>query len=343
MRVTSITIESRPIGPGHAVFVIAEIGINHDGSEETAARMIDAAAAAGADAVKFQTVDAAQSYLPGTASYEAFAGKALSLDAYRRLNAQARALGMVPFSTPGDLSSLKLMIESGMQSVKISSGQSTNKPLLEAVGRSGLPLIVSTGMADIAGIERTVETLEKAGARQYALLHCTALYPAPADTLNLSAIRTMSVHFDCPIGYSDHYLGPTAVLAAVALGATIIEKHFSLDRTLPGADHHISAEPDELTLMIREVRAIEKMIGSGQKTPVAEEARLAPERWRYLVAQTSLPAGHRLTPDDVVAKRVPSGSGGIRAADIDQLLGRILRRALAADTPIRGDDLETAA
>ena len=337
-----IAIESRHVGPGQPVFVIAEIGINHEGSEQVAARMVDAVAQCGADAVKFQTVNARASYLPGTASFEAFKDKGLSLASYRRLNARTRDKGMVPFSTPGDLESLALMISSGMKAIKISSGQSTNAPLLTAAARSGLPLIVSTGMADLDGVARSLSTLRNAGAREIALLHCTALYPAPAETLNLHAMRTMAERFDCPVGYSDHYLGPTAVLAAVALGATVIEKHFTLDRSRPGSDHHISAEPDEFAHMVRELRAIEKMLGSGIKAPVAEEARLAPERWRYLVARTSLDLGHRLEPHDLVAKRIPPGLHGVRAADIEKVVGRGLKRAMAPDTPITLEDLESA-
>lgn len=333
-------IANRVIGMGRPVFVIAEIGINHDGSESKAAEMIDAAAAAGADAVKFQTVDASESYLPGTPSYEAFAGRGLTLDAYCRLKDRARKCGLVMFSTPGDLASLQTIVASGMPAIKISSGQMTNTPILRAVARTGLPLIVSTGMADLAAIRAVLSDLQAHDAGPIALLHCTSLYPAPADTLNLTAIQSLNAEFGLPTGYSDHYLGSTAVIGAVALGACIIEKHFSLDRTLPGADHHLSAEPDEFARMVHEIREMEKMLGSGDKRPTDEERRLAPERWRYLVARRDLEPGTCLTPDDVVAKRVAGDGPSVRAADIDSVTGRRLKASVAKNALITLDDLE---
>jgi len=337
----TIRIGDRCVGdPDGSVFVIAEIGINHDGDEGRARSMIAAATDCGADAVKFQTVDADESYLPGTASHAAFSGHGLPPSAYERLMAQARELGIVMFSTPGDLGSLDAMRRLGMPCIKISSGQLTNVPMLRAAAASGLPLIVSTGMADLATTRRAVDMIKAAGGQDYALLHCTSLYPAPADSLNLRAMATLAREFAAPIGYSDHYLGNEAVLAAVAMGATIIEKHFTLDRRRPGADHALSAEPPQFAAMMHSIREIERMRGSGLKAPTDQEAALARLRWRYLVARRDIEAGEALTPELLVAKRLPDAGAAIEAAVIDRVVGRRLRRALAANAPLTPDLIE---
>lgn len=339
----TIRIGDRSVGDADGpVFVIAEIGINHDGDEGAARAMVSAAAECGADAVKFQTVDADESYLSGTASHAAFSGNGLSPSSYERLMVQALELGIVIFSTPGDLGSLDAMRRLGMSCIKISSGQLTNVPMLRAAAASGLPLIVSTGMADLAATRRAVDLIEAAGGRDYALLHCTSLYPAPADSLNLRAIATLACDFAVPIGYSDHYLGNEAVLAAVAIGATIIEKHFTLDRRRPGADHALSAEPPQFAAMTRSIREIEKMRGSGHKVPTDQEVALAKQRWRYLVARRSIEAGEALVPELLVAKRLPEAGTAIEAAAIDRVVGRRLRRAVAANAPLTPDLIEDA-
>ncbi|MEM7746915.1 MAG: N-acetylneuraminate synthase family protein [Pseudomonadota bacterium] len=335
----TIEIEGRKVGPEHPAFIIAEIGINHDGNEDTASEMIRAAAAAGADAVKFQTVDADESYLPGTDSYREFSGRALSLDAYQRLNATARNLGVIPFSTPGDIKSLEVIVSSGMRALKVSSGQMTNVPILRHCAASGLPIIMSTGMANQEEVNAAVEILEAAGAEQIAILHCTSLYPAPADALNLLALKTLINAFPYPIGYSDHFIGPTAVIASIALGATIIEKHFSLDSTKPGADHHLSAEPEEFSQLVRHIRQTEQMLGSGTKTAHSEESRMRVDRMRYLVARQDLAAKTTLREEHLLAMRITKHQGGIAATEFDDVVGSLLKRSVAKGTPIQPEDL----
>jgi N,N'-diacetyllegionaminate synthase len=327
----SFTIENRRIGHDAPVFIIAEIGINHGGSEELAAQLVAAAARVGADAVKFQTVNAEESYLLGTESYGAFKGKGLSVDALRRLAFQSREAGLVPFSTPGDSSSLQLMLEAGLNAIKISSGQMTNVPLLQEAARTGLPLIISSGMADLTETRTALQIARSAGAVSVALLHCTSLYPASADTLNLRAIGTMRAAFDVPIGYSDHHLGPLACMAAVSAGACIVEKHFTLDSSCPGADHAISSEPAEFTEIVRTIRLAERMLGSPVKAPTTEEVMVREQRYRYLVARAAIPAGAVFSADCFFAKRVPSPTAGIPAAQISSVLGRRARRQIAAD------------
>jgi sialic acid synthase SpsE len=325
----SLKIGNRLVGEGAPVFIIAEIGINHEGKEAEAAWLIERAAEAGADAVKFQTVDADRSYAPDTASYRAFKQRALHADAYERLMRQAADLGLIMFSTPGDLESLKLMVGVGMPSIKISSGQMTNVLLLRAAAETGLPLLISTGMADLDEVRVTVDSARQAGAREIAVLHCTSLYPAPAETLNLLAIATLRAELGLPVGYSDHYLGSLAAVAA--MGACIIEKHFTRDCSQPGVDHALSLEPSGLADMVRQIRTVETMLGSAAKAPIAAELRLAPERRRYLVARRALAAGDTITPDAVTAMRVSCGDCGIPASAVDSALGRRLRRAVVAN------------
>jgi N,N'-diacetyllegionaminate synthase len=335
-------VEGRRIGAGAPVFVIAEIGVNHGGDESAAAALIGAAAEAGADAVKFQTVDVAESYLPGTDSYAAFQGCDLPLAAMKRLNALARQRGLVPFSTPGGFRALERMRASDMRLIKISSGQMTNLPLVRAAAATGLPLIVSTGMAHLDEVAACVDAARAAGAEHIALLHCTSLYPAPEDALNLRAIRTLAETFTLPVGYSDHHLGALACIAAVAAGACAIEKHVTLDRTAPGADHAISAEPAELAELVRSIRTVERMLGSPVKRPTEAEVALRPARHRYIVACRDVAAGSRLCGEDLGLLRVPPGSGRLEAAAYDRVLGARARRDIPAGTAIDEDMVEPA-
>lgn len=333
-------IAGRPLGAGHPAFIIAEIGINHGGDEAAAAAMIEAAAAAGADAVKLQTVSVDDSYQPGTASYDAFQGKAFALDALNRLGRMARQHDIVLFSTPGDFPSLDLLFAAGMPAVKISSGLLTNLPLIRRAAGTGLPMILSTGMAHLAEVDAAVAAAEGAGARGIAVLQCTSLYPAPASSLNLRAIPAMAAHYRWPVGYSDHYRGDTACIAAVALGASVIEKHFTLDRSLPGADHAISAEPAEFARLVAAIRETERMLGLAHKAPVAEEEPLRAGRYRFLVARRAIAAGKVLEEADLALKRTQPGEGVMPANDLDRVLGRTAGRAMAAGDVVRPEFVE---
>ncbi len=336
----SLQIGNRTIGHDTPLFMIAEIGINHNGDEQEAAWLIDCAADIGADAVKFQTVEVESSYAEGTASHQEFGNRSLSREAYQRLMVKARSRDLIMFSTPGDLQSLDLMVAVGMPCIKISSGQMTNVPLLRAAAQTGLPLLISTGMSDLKEVRATVQCVRESGANDIALLHCTSLYPAPIETLNLRAIATLRNAFEVPVGYSDHHNGDLASIAALAAGACLIEKHFTRDCTQDGADHALSLEPFEFAAMIKKLRSVEVMLGSREKAPVPEELRFAPERRRYLVARRDLAAGNELSEDDVVGKRVLNGSNGIPAMAFDSVLGRRLRRFVRANDLLTESDLE---
>ncbi|WP_340302369.1 N-acetylneuraminate synthase family protein [Roseobacter sp. HKCCD7870] len=335
----SFQIGNRVIGADAPCFVIAEVGINHGGSEEIAEDMLRAAATCGADAVKLQTVDADESYAPGTVSHAEFKGKELSLDAHLRLRQVAEDLGVVLFTTPADFPSLDLSIASGFAALKISSGLLTNVPLLRRAARARLPLIISTGMAEIEDVDLAVTTLTDAGCNNYAILQCTSLYPAPAETLNLRAMDTLRTKYNCPVGFSDHHAGILACVAAVAMGAQVIEKHFTLDGRMPGADHAISIEPEQFARMVSEIRHVEKMRGSGEKVAVDEERRLKPQRHRVISARRHLSAGETLGEEDISLMRHLPGETGLPPSAFSEIIGRKLVRSVARAKPIKREDL----
>jgi N,N'-diacetyllegionaminate synthase len=336
-------ISHRQIGIGQPAFIIAEVGINHGGNEEVAARMIDAAAAAGADAVKLQTVNIHESYRPGTPSYQEFRGKELSLLALRRLIARADDHGIILFSTPGDLSSLDLMCEADMPAVKISSGLMTNLPLIAKAASTGRPLVISTGMGFLEEVVEAVETAREAGAHDIVVLQCTSIYPAPAEKLNLRAMQSLAAATGCLTGYSDHFDGALACVAAVSAGAIMIEKHFTMDRNRIGEDHSISLEPDAFKNMVADIRLVEQMLGSTVKQPSPEEIRQRPALHRRLVVSRDLPAGHRLAPTDLVFMRLQPDEPGLPASQLKEVIGKTIRLALAQYSGLQETDLEDIA
>ncbi len=317
-----MTIGTRRIGAGAPVFIVAEIGASHGGNPDRAARLIEAAARCGVDAVKLQTIDVNESYVPGTLSYAVFKDLWLPVESLRRLMRVASECGVALFTTPGDPVGLRTLLDVGMPLIKISSGLMTNLPLVEQASRTGLPLIISTGMSTLEEVAETVRCAEAAGGRQLALMHCTALYPAAAGTLNLSAMRTMAETFPYPVGYSDHYDGITASLAAAALGARLLEKHFTMDRAGGGPDDHFSADPEQLTALVKNVREIERMLGSAVKAAAPEEL---PGRERYrrcLVARRPIASGEIVSEDAVAVKRPLPGAQGLPPSSLSQVLGR---------------------
>lgn len=328
----SFSIGRRRIGSDEPVFVVAEVGINHDGNATRCARLIEAAAASGADAVKLQTIDPAESYVRGTPSHAEFSGKQLGDEDLSSLMRLAGDLGLVLFSTPGDFVSLERMVRLGMPAVKISSGLMTNTPLIAEAARRRMPLIMSTGLAHESEIAAAVAAARSHGAPGIALLKCTALYPAPDACVNLAGLPALRRRFGLPVGYSDHTLDDLACTAAVALGATVIEKHFTLDRNLPGGDHRISMEPAAFAGLVERIRRVELMQGSGDLRPVADEERARPERHRCLVARRDIAAGERFTRDNVALKRPLRGKVGLSPDVYERVLG------LAAACPLREDD-----
>lgn len=318
----SFSIAGRQIGQGQPCFIIAEIGINHGGDERLCAAMISAAAKAGADAVKLQTVTPEESYHPSTESYRLFSNSLLGRAALRRLMAHAQAMGVALFSTPGDFSALALISEVDMPAIKISSGLLTNLPLIRAAAQTGKPLVISTGMAYLAEVVEAISTAREAGCDAIAVLQCTSLYPAPSTRLNLRAMRTLGDAVGAPVGYSDHHDGALASIAAVAAGACLIEKHFTLDAMAAGADHAISLEPEAFAAMVRDIRLIEAMLGDPSKVPTPEEALLRESRHRRLVAARDIGAGETIRATDLYLMRLPAEQPALQAKRFDEVIGR---------------------
>ncbi len=317
------------MGQGEPCFVIAEIGINHGGDEGLCMELIAAAAESGADAVKLQTVTPDESYHPDTSSYHTFKDTTLSREAIERMMAKANETGVILFSTPGEPAALRMLLGLGMPAIKISSGLLTNTPLIEMAAAGGKPLIMSTGMARADEVEDAVMIARRAGCREMALLQCTSLYPAPAAALNLNAMKALARIGNCPVGYSDHHRGHLAALAATAVGATIIEKHFTLNASIPGADHAISIEPAEFSKMVRAIRDIETMLGSSEKAPVEAEVQLREGRHRRLVAARDLAAGTQVAPGDVYLMRLPAERPALPARRYHEVIGKRTTRPVS--------------
>lgn len=347
----SIAIGGRLVGAGAPCLVVAEAGVNHNGRIDLARNLVDAAAEARADAVKLQTfraegvvsVDAPKAgyQLETTAAAESQLEmlRRLELDweAHVELKQRAEERGLIFLSTPFDAASVDLLDRLGVEAFKIASPDLTNFPLLDLVGGRGRPVLLSTGLATLAEVDAGVDRLAEAGATDVVVLHCTTEYPAPVDEANLRAIPAMRDHLGVPVGYSDHTQGFDAALAAVALGACVIEKHFTLDRALAGPDHRASLEPAELADLVRGVRRVESALGDGVKKPTRSESRNLEVVRRSLAAADDLPAGIVLTRGMLMALRPGTG---IPAARIDEVLGRRLRREVGLHQLLDPDDLE---
>lgn len=325
--------------------VIAEAGVNHNGDVERALEMVRVAACAGADMVKFQTFMAnklATSSAPKAAYQRAatntdetqksmIARLELSRAEHERLIEECRAAGIAFFSTGFDAESIDMLVELGLDRLKVPSGEITNLPLLRHFGSKQLPVILSTGMSRLGEIEAAVDALVSSGADRGKLtvLHCNTEYPTPVKDVNLRAMVTLGNALGLHYGYSDHTAGIEVSLAAVALGASIIEKHFTLDRNLPGPDHQASLEPDELQQMVCAIRNIEHALsGDGVKRPSESERKNIAIARRSLVAARDIAAGETFTEENIVAKRPGTG---ISPMCWDDVMGRSAKRAFAAD------------
>lgn len=345
MHSRTLHIGDRPVGPGAPCFLIAEAGVNHNGQLDLACALVDAAAAAGVDAVKFQTFRAEELATPDApkAAYQEAAVlreshlemlRWLELDPkdHRALSDHCRTRGVRFLSSPFDSESADLLADLGVEAYKVGSGELTNHPLLAHLARRGLPILLSTGMANLGEVEAALQTIEANGAPDVALLHCVSAYPAVAEDANLRAMHTLATAFGLPTGYSDHTKGIEVALAAVALGAVLLEKHLTMDRTLDGPDHAASLEPDELAAMVRSVRAVEVALGDGRKRPAAVERECADAARRSLVAAQDLPEGTVLTAPLIALRRPGTGLP-------PALLPHVLWRTLRVD--VRQGDLLT--
>ena len=331
-------------------FIIAEAGVNHNGRFESACQLIDVAVVAGASAVKFQTFKAEKLIAPEApkANYqivntgndqsqlEMVRQLELSYDDFRRLFDYCEKQQIMFMSTPFDEESADFLDQLGMEIYKISSGEVTNLPFLRHIAKKGRPIILSTGMSTLGEIESAVQSIVETGNEKLSLLHCVSNYPVDFADVNLRAMRTMEMAFGYPVGLSDHTLGVEVPIAAVALGATIIEKHFTLDREMIGPDHRASLEPNELTTMVRTIRNVEMALGDGRKLPKASEINTAQVARRSLFVAESIFENAIITPEAIVALRPGTG---ISPALLPLILGRRARYNIAAGTMLSLDML----
>ena len=338
-----IEVAGKKIGKGNPTFIIAEAGVNHNGNPELARELVDAAARAGADAVKFQTFKAKRLVVSGApkadyqrqgtdsseSQFEMLQQLELSEDAHRELVTYCHDREIIFLSTPFDEESANFLESLGVAAFKIPSGELTNHPFLAFVAAKHKPIIASTGMAYLGEVEEAVRVIEDTGNHDYVLLHCVSSYPASPSDVNLRAMETMSVAFDVPVGFSDHTLGIEVAIAAVSLGACAIEKHFTLDRSLPGPDQRVSLEPNELTSLVRGIRNVEMALGSGTKEPVASEGETAAVARKSLVAGEDIPAGAVLSAKMIVAMRPGTG---LPPAMQEHILGRRTKHLIPAGT-----------
>lgn len=328
------------------VFIIAEAGVNHNGSMELALKLVDKAVEAGADCVKFQTfiteneisktAEKAEYQKASTGSeeseYEMVKKLELSFQQFREIAAYCKEKGIQFLSTPFDLDSIDFLDELGIFCWKIPSGEITNMPHLMKIARTHRRVIMSTGMCEMWEIQDAIAVLRKYGTEDITLLHCNTEYPTPFEDVNLRAMDTMREAFQLPVGYSDHTRGIEVPVAAVARGACVIEKHFTLDRTMEGPDHKASLEPDELKEMVRAIRNIEKAMGDGVKKPTESERKNIVVARKSIVAKVPIRKGEIFTEENLCVKRPGDGLNPMRWQEV---LGRYAARDYDEDEQIK--------
>ena len=333
------------------VFIIAEAGVNHNGKMELAYKLVDAAKEAGVDAVKFQIFKSEKLISKSTkmADYQKENLKEnisqldmvkkleLSYEDFIKINEYCKEKGIMFMATPFDNDSLDFLVDTlKVDVLKIGSGDLNNYPFLEKVALKNKEIILSTGMSNLSDIESALDFISQYTDKEVKVLHCTTNYPCPMDEVNLKAMNTIKDAFQVAVGYSDHTLGIEVPIAAVALGAEIIEKHFTLDKTMEGPDHVASLEPDELKEMTRTIRNIERALGSGIKKPNKSEVKIQSIVKRKIVLAKEVEANHILTENDLEYKRCENG---IESKYYKNIIGKKVKRKIDADSPLMWEDI----
>jgi N,N'-diacetyllegionaminate synthase len=347
MKETDILIGSKIIGSAAQVFVIAEIGINHDGSAMQAEKLIDAAAASGADAVKFQSYRTDRLLIPSRDRYAQQAEGAesafqllrrceLSWEDQGKLKKHADKRNLLFLSTPFDEESADFLDSIDVPAFKIASGDITHVPLIRHIASKGKPVLLSTGMSYLSEVADAIYAIRSAGAKEIVLMHCVSSYPAMPAQMNLRALQTMQSYFELPVGLSDHSEGILLSLVAVPLGAVVIEKHFTLDKNSPGPDHKASMDPADLKALVSNLRDIESSLGDGRKRPsdIEEESRLLGRR--SLVAAVDIRAEEQIAEWMLTCKRPGSG---LEPRFSEKVIGMTARRNIVKDTILQWEDL----
>lgn len=342
--ISPVKIGNHSVGPGHPCLVIAEAGVNHNGDMRLAHQLIDAAVIARADAVKFQSFvseELVTSETPkaeyqkkttsGTNSqYEMLKALELTAENQAELKEHCTEKQILYLCTPYEKSSADILEKIDIAAFKIASTDTTNIPFLKYIAGKGRPVILSTGMSSIEEVEQAYDTLNTAGLNgKIIILHCTSEYPAPIEETNLRSILTMQKVFSCPVGFSDHTAGLVTSPLAVAIGACVIEKHFTLDRSMPGPDHRASLEPDELADLVRNVRQVEAALGDGIKRPMPSELKNKSRMQKSLVAIYPIRAGEIIKPESLTCKRPGIGLSPL-------WFDRVVGKQAAVDIPQDG-------
>lgn len=336
-----VFLGNRIIGSGYPCFIIAEAGVNHDGDIEKAKKLIDVAVEAGADAVKFQSFKTEKLLIPtlekcayqkkGDGKEGTYADmiKRLELneDMHKELYYYAQQKGIIFLSTPFDEDSVDLLDNLGVYAFKIDSGNLNNPKLVEYIASKNKPIILSTGMATIGEIDESLKVINSTGNNKVILLHCTSNYPPSFSDVNLKAMKTLKLQFNCLVGYSDHTVGIAVSLASVALGAVVIEKHFTLDKMAKGPDHLASLDKKELKEMVAGVRCVSEALGSTSKKPVKKEKEVANSLRRSIVSIVNITKGEIISPEMIAIKRP---GNGIEPKFYDLIIGRVAQK----DIPI---------
>ncbi|MEM2963775.1 MAG: N-acetylneuraminate synthase [Candidatus Anstonellales archaeon] len=344
-----ITIKNRSIGNGSPCFIIAEAGVNHNGKLGLAKKLIDAAKRAGADAVKFQVFsaeDVVTKRAPKAAYQKRATGKGtqyemlkeleLSESEFETLAKYAKRKGIVFLASAFSEEGVDLLERLGVPAFKVPSGEITNFPLLRHIARKGKPIILSTGMSTLGEVQEALEVMGKEGAEEIVLLHCVSNYPAKIEEVNLRAMETLRSAFGVPVGLSDHTVGITIPIAAVAIGASIVEKHLTLSKKLPGPDHKASLEPDEFKRMVVGIREVERALGDGVKRPTKSEEIMKKIVRKSIVAKTSIPKGAIISKDMLEIKRPGTG---LEPKYIDKIVGKKARKDIEAGEIIKSEKI----
>ncbi len=345
-----IEISNKLVGDEQPIFIVAEIGVNHNGDVKLAKKLIDVARDAGADAVKFQAFKTERvvtkyaekaNYQKETtgldeSQYRMIRRLELEDKEFKKLFNYAEKNSIIFLSSAFDNESVDLLDDLGVPAFKVASGEIIDLPLLKYIAEKKRPIILSTGMSTLNEIGDALEVIREKGVEDVILLHCVTSYPAKIEDANLRVMETLRHKFKLPVGFSDHTLGITVPISAAALGAVLIEKHFTLDRTLPGPDHRSSLEPDELEDMIRSIRDVEKALGDGTKKPTDDEERIKKVIRRSIVAKVTIPRGTIITEDMLDLKRP---GVGIEPKNLNQVVGRRAKKNVKPDELITFDKL----
>ena len=341
---TEVKIGNKKIGDKHPTYIIAEAGSNHNRDINIAKKMIDEAANAGVDAVKFQTYKAEKLYSKKAPKFskdkvnpfDLIKSVELPREWHKELFEYTTKKGLHFLSSPFDFEAVDLLDELGVPAFKVASFEITDLELLRYIAKKKRPVILSTGMADFEEIYEALNAIRSQGNDDIILLHCNSLYPTPAKIVNLNAIEKMKEEFKIPVGFSDHTLGIHIPAAAVAMGAQVIEKHYTLDRTMEGPDHSFAIEPKELEQMVQHIRDVEEAKGTGEKKLSNQEKEMYEKGRRSLIAAVEIPKGTKITRDMIIIKRP---GYGIKPKHLQEIIGKTAKKNIEAEQWITWDDI----